>query len=307
MRPAAAAIAVVCLLVCCTGCGGSGEGSESSGTKPGGGQTLEELWRAPGDDVAVVAGTATHEAGDVRFSFVVVDAEGRVVTLPTARLWIARALKAKPFHESTAKLERVGVPGGAEADATHLYVARVRLPKPGKYWILAEPEGGGDKVQALGNLEVSRDDDVPSPGDRAPASQTPTLASVGGKASRITTRTPPDLTLLEHSVAESVRAGVPFVVVFSTPKYCTSRTCGPTVDVVEEVARRFEDRDIRFIHVEVYEDNDPAKGFNEWMREWRLETEPWTFLVGADGRIVERFEGAVSVRELEDAVTAELG
>ncbi len=42
------------------------------------------------------------------------------------------------------------------------------------------------------------------------------------------------------------------------------------------------------------------------MREWKLETEPWTFLVGADGRIVERFEGAVSVRELEDAVASEL-
>jgi hypothetical protein len=307
MRPAAAAIAVVCLLVCCTGCGGSGEGSESSGTTPGGSQTLEELWRAPGDDVAVVAGTATHEAGDVRFSFVIVDAEGRVVTLPTARLWIARSLRAIPFQESSAKLERIGVPGGAEADATHLYVARVRLPKPGKYWILAEPEGGGVKVQALGNVEVSRDDPQPSPDDRAPASRTPTLASVDGDASRITTRTPPDVTLLDHSVANSLRAGVPFVVVFSTPKFCTSRTCGPTVDVVEEVARRFEDRDIRFIHVEVYEDNDPAKGFNEWMREWKLETEPWTFLVGADGRIVERFEGAVSVRELEDAVAAELG
>jgi hypothetical protein len=307
MRPAAAAIAVVCLLVCCAGCGGSGDDSGSSGATPGGGQTLEELWRAPGDDVAVVPGTATHEVGDVRFSFVVVDAEGRVVTLPTARLWIARGLKAKPFHESSAQLERVGVPGGAEADATHLYVARVRLPEPGKYWILAEPEGGGSKVQALGDLEVSRGDAVPSPGDRAPASQTPTLASVRGKASRITTRTPPDRTLLEHSVADSLRAGVPFVLVFSTPKFCTSRTCGPTVDVVEEVARRFEGRDIRFIHVEVFEDNDPALGYNRWMKEWKLATEPWTFLVGADGRVVERFEGAVSVRELEEAVAAELG
>ena len=59
---------------------------------------------------------------------------------------------------------------------------------------------------------------------------------------------------------------------------------------------------MRFIHVEVYEDNDPAKGFNRWMQEWGLETEPWTFVVGRDGKVVERFEGAVSVRELEEAV-----
>jgi glutathione peroxidase-family protein len=68
------------------------------------------------------------------------------------------------------------------------------------------------------------------------------------------------------------------------------------------VAERYEDKGVRFIHVEVYEDNDPAKGFNPWMREWNLQTEPWTFLVGADGRIADRFEGAVSVLELERAI-----
>jgi hypothetical protein len=300
MRPAAAAIAVVCLLGCCTGCGGSGEDSESSGPTSGVGQTLEELWRAPGEDVAVVAGTETHEPGDVRFSFLVVDSEGQVLALPTARVWMSRGLKEQPFLESTAQLERIGVPGGAEADSTHLYVGRVRLPKPGTYWLLAEPEGGR-KVQALGNVIVGPSA-VPDRGERAPASETPTIASTGGDMSKLTTRNPPDETLLRHSVAESLRAKVPFVVVFATPEYCSTRTCGPSVDVVEEVARRFEDTDVRFIHVEVYEGNDPANGVNRWMEEWHLETEPWTFVVGRDGRIVERFEGAVSVRELEETV-----
>jgi hypothetical protein len=286
-------------------CGGSGSDPEASETVPGDGKTLEQLWRAPGDDVAVVAGTANHEPGsEVRFSFLVLDAVGQVVTLPTAKLWVARELEAKPFLESSAKLERIGVPGGTEADSTHIYVARVPLREPGTYWFMAEPEGGKDKVQGLGNVVVSTDDPEPGVGDPAPLSANPTLASVGGVASRITTRTPPDEILLEHTVAESVRNGIPFVVTFSTPKYCTSRTCGPTVDVVEEVARRFEDRDVRFIHVEVYEDNDPAKGFNRWMREWDLETEPWTFVVGRDGRIVERYEGPVSVSELEEALEA---
>jgi hypothetical protein len=302
MRAARSSIALALVVLASAACGGSGDGEQAPETAGGGGETLEKLWRAPGDDVAVVNGTANHEPGEVRFSFLVTDAEGEVVTLPTARVWVARGLKAKPFLELSAKLERIGVPGGAEADSTHLYVARARLPKPGTYWFMAEPDGGSTKVQALGNVVVSRDDPEPGPGDAAPASPTPTLASVGNDASKITTRTPPDETLLRHSVAETLRAGVPFVVTFSTPEYCSSRTCGPTVDVVEEVARRFEDRDARFIHVEVYEDNDPAKGFNRWMREWGLETEPWTFVIGADGRIVERYEGAVSVAELEEAL-----
>lgn len=303
MRSAAALTAASCLFL--AACGGSG-GDASTNAEPGGGQTLEELWRAPGDDVAFDAGTSDHEPGDVRVSFLVRDSEGRVVTLPTARVWVARALEAKPFLESEAKLERIGVPGGAEANATHIYVANVRLAEPGTYWLLAEPEGGEEKVQALGNVMVTKEDSEPDVGDPAPASDNPTLASAGGEAAEITTRVPPDEMLLEHSVADSLRARVPFVVTFATPKFCSSRTCGPVVDVVEETARRFEDSDVRFIHVEVYEDNDPAKGFNRWVGEWGLETEPWTFVVGRNGKIVERFEGAVSVRELERVVREKL-
>jgi hypothetical protein len=302
MRPAAVLTVASCVFL--AGCGGSG-GDVSTSADPGGGKTLEELWRAPGDDVAMVDGTSSHEAGDVRISFLVVDAASQVVTLPTARVWVSRALDARPFLESSAQLERIGVPGGAEADATHIYVTHVRLSRPGKYWLLAETEGGRP-VQALGDVVVSEDDSEPGVGDPAPASETPTLASVGGDASKVTTRVPPDETLLRYSVAESLNARKPFVVTFSTPKFCTSRTCGPVVDVVEETARRFEGDDVRFIHVEVYEGNDPAKGFNRWVREWGLETEPWTFAVGRDGKVVERFEGAVSVRELERTVRDEL-
>jgi len=299
MRVAAASAVASCLLA--VGCGGSTDEPAPSGATPGTDATLEELWRAPGDDVAVIPGTASHLPGDVRVSFLVVDAESRPIVYPTARVWVARGLDAVPFLESAAKLERIGVPGGAEADATHVYVAHLRLPSAGTYWMLAEPEGGV-KLQALGNVVVAESDAPPDVGEAAPESETPTLPAVRGEASRITTRVPPDETLLRHSVAESIRARVPFVVTFSTPKFCESRTCGPVVDVVEEVARRFDGEDVRFIHVEVYEDNDPAKGYNRWMQEWGLTTEPWTFVVGADGKVVDRYEGVVSVKELEEAV-----
>jgi hypothetical protein len=305
MRPAAALTVLSCLLLA-SGCGGSDDSQTATATEPGGGSTLEELWRAPGDDVAVIPGTENHEPGDVRVSFLVVDAKGRVVTLPTAKVFVADALDAPPFLETEGKLERIGVPGGDEADATHIYVAHLKLPRAGTFWMLAEPEGGSANVQALGNVVVAKDDAPPDVGDPAVASETPTLASAGGDAAAITTRTPPDESLLQHSVADSLKAKVPFVVTFATPKFCSSRTCGPVVDVVEEVQRRLEGENVRFVHVEVYEGNDPANGFNEWMQEWNLPTEPWTFLVGANGKIVERFEGTVSVNELEAAVREKL-
>ena len=92
------------------------------------------------------------------------------------------------------------------------------------------------------------------------------------------------------------------MVAFATPKYCTSRTCGPVVDVVSAVRRKHEDSGIPFIHAEIYKDNDPTKGENTWVREWNLPSEPWVFLVGADGTIKARFEGTVSVDELDAAV-----
>ena len=63
---------------------------------------------------------------------------------------------------------------------------------------------------------------------------------------------------------------------------------------------------MRFIHVEIYVDNDPGKGRNRWVREWHLPSEPWTFLVGRDGRIKAKFDGSVSVVELEQAIRADL-
>jgi hypothetical protein len=112
--------------------------------------------------------------------------------------------------------------------------------------------------------------------------------------------------LLRYSVAGSLAAHTPFVVTFATPKFCTSRTCGPVVDVVEAVRRRLERRGVRFIHVEVFTGNDPARGYNPWMREWGLTTEPWVFLVGADGRVKAKFEGSVSEAELAAAVRSKL-
>jgi glutathione peroxidase-family protein len=42
------------------------------------------------------------------------------------------------------------------------------------------------------------------------------------------------------------------------------------------------------------------------MREWGLASEPWVFLVRADGRVKAKFEGSVSEAELATAIRAHL-
>jgi len=304
VRAAAAVVFVVCLTAAACG-GSSGESSSGGGGQPAAG-TLEALWRAPGADVALVAGTSDYQTGRVRYSFLVVDGQGRAHFSDKAKLWVAHGLQQKPFAQTQARLETISVPGSKyQADAPQLFVADLDLPKPGKYWVLAEPEGD-TKIQGLGQLEGRTAPKAPAIGARAPVSDTPTLRSTGGDVGALTTRKPPDRDLLRWSVAESLRAHVPFVVAFATPAFCQSRTCGPVVDIVEEVGKRLKATPVRFIHVEIYVDNDPAKGENRWVKQWRLPTEPWTFLVGRDGRIKDRFEGAYSADELESAVRSKL-
>ena len=78
------------------------------------------------------------------------------------------------------------------------------------------------------------------------------------------------------------------------------------MDVVSTVRRKHADSGVRFIHVEIYKDNDPAKGVNQWVTQWNLPSEPWVFVVGPDGKIRDRFEGTVSVRELDASVRKDL-
>jgi hypothetical protein len=258
----------------------------------------------PGADVVFLPGTNAYVPGAVRVSFVVVRKDGSTVNRPRARVWIAEGFRSKPYQESRATLEPIGVPGTSEAavgDVSRIYVAHLRAPRPGKYWVLAEPIGGRP-IQAVGNVIVKAESTEPAVGAKAIPSRTPTIASTGGNFRLLTTASPPDKELLRYSVAGSIAAHEPFVLVFATPKFCASRTCGPVVDVVDAVRRRLSPTKVRFIHVEVYKDNDPAKGLNRFMGEWRLPGEPWTFLVGADGRVKAKFEGSVSVAELAAAV-----
>jgi hypothetical protein len=266
--------------------------------------TLREVVARPGEESALLSGGSDYAVGQLRLTFVLIRHDGQPVYEPTAHVWVAWSLDARPFVETTARLEPIGVPGesaAAAGDVSKIYVTRFAVHRPGKLWLVLEPDGG-KPIQGVANVIVKRRSISPAVGSRAIASQTPTIASTHGDFKALTTRTPPDRALLRYSIAGSLAARRPFVVVFATPKFCTSRTCGPVVDVVDAARKRFAGSGIRFIHVEVYDHNDPQRGPNRWFRQWHLPSEPWTFLVGSDGRIKAKFEGSYSVPELSAAV-----
>jgi len=71
--------------------------------------------------------------------------------------------------------------------------------------------------------------------------------------------------------------------------------------VAAEVEDEYRDQ-VDFIHMEIYNDNEVSKGTRPQVNAFRLPSEPWLFVIDAQGKVVARVEGAFSVEELESAV-----
>ena len=100
---------------------------------------------------------------------------------------------------------------------------------------------------------------------RRPSIHTPTVDEVGDIA-EIDTRDPHD-TMHDEDLADVV-GKEPVVLLFATPALCVSRVCGPVVDIAEQVKAEQGD-DAAFIHMEIYNDNDPNKGMRPQLVELR--------------------------------------
>ncbi len=91
------------------------------------------------------------------------------------------------------------------------------------------------------------------------------------------------------------------MLLFATPQFCQSRVCGPVVDVAEQVKQLYGDK-AAFIHMEIFNDNDPGKGVRPQVRAFHLPSEPWLFAIDRRGRIEAEIEGAFGVDELTRVV-----
>jgi hypothetical protein len=88
--------------------------------------------------------------------------------------------------------------------------------------------------------------------------------------------------------------------VFATPGYCTSRLCGPELELARKLEPKYQGK-ADFIHVEIYK--DPIKReVMPTVAEWRLETEPWFFVIDKVGIIRAKFEGPTTIEELDAAL-----
>jgi hypothetical protein len=184
--------------------------------------------------------------------------------------------------------------------ATAVYVTNVKFPSNGEWRIAALiRDSDGLTATLLPSAIVGQFPGVPRVGQRPPLIHTPTPASVGGDLSKLTTRIPPE-TMNQVDFADAL-GKKPIVLLFATPQFCQSRVCGPVVDVAEQVKQQTGDA-ADFIHMEIYNDNDPNKGVRPQVRAFNLPSEPWLFVIDRHGIIRTAIEGAFGVNELTKAV-----
>ena len=164
----------------------------------------------------------------------------------------------------------------------------------------------GTQVEATTAVRVAAAPATPAIGDPAPRSVTPVGREVPDLA-QITSAPNPDPEFYRLSVDEALEQDKPLVVLFSTPAFCVSATCGPQLDVLGNLRERYGDQ-ANFIHVEVFEDPHLIEGDRFSARqapaveEWGLPTEPWTFIVDGDGLVRAKFEQFTPEEILEAAL-----
>lgn len=225
-----------------------------------------------------------------------------------ARFFDLAADPATPTDESTGQFT------WTIQDSIGVYILSTEFAHAGGWGveIVTQPAGGTEETIRL-RFDVAESTPTIRVGQKAPASDTPTTADVGGNLALVSTDDHPEASFYDTSVADAVKAQQPFVVVFATPKFCTSATCGPTLDRVKPFAREWPSVD--FINVEPYilEPVDgqlqpvvDANGYPQAVpasKEWGLLTEPAIFVVDGSGTVRAAFEGAFADEELEAALT----
>jgi hypothetical protein len=198
-----------------------------------------------------------------------------------------------------------------------VYATHADFPVAGAWTAVFRTAAPGSPEESIPfSFDVKEDASVIVPGEKAPSVDTPTLADVGGDAAKISTDETPVPAFYQTSVADAIAAHEPFVLVFATPKFCQTRTCGPTLEKVKEIAATHPK--VTFINVEPYQlelvDGQLQPKLNAASQlqtvpatdAYGLLTEPFVFVVGGDGVVKASFELVFATDEI-DAALAGLG
>ncbi|MDP6455295.1 MAG: FixH family protein [SAR202 cluster bacterium] len=198
-------------------------------------------------------------------------------------------------------------PGGSGG----VYVAHLSFDQAGEWGLgILLTQSDGTLAPATTKVQVKEQSLTTAIGAPAIRSDNKTLDDVFD-IDELTTDTEPDPDMYAMTIAEALDENKPLLVTFATPAYCRTATCGPQLDVVKEIKSGHSD-EMNFLHIEVYDNPDKIQGdltkgeISPTLAEWGLITEPWTFVMDAEGLVQAKFEGFVGPEDLETAIQSVL-
>jgi hypothetical protein len=238
------------------------------------------------------------------------------------RIAIGLVSNNTPLNDPAAKvhlrffnLDEAGTQVKFESDAIYygqglpaaFYVAYPTFDKPGNWGIEIQVQlpGQAQPIVSKQRLEVKPSSEVPSIGQ-------PAIVA--------------DPAMYQISLDQALKNGKPTALLFATPAFCRTATCGPSLEVLQGLQKIYGSK-VNFIHVEVYKypfdqsvqaqeqaaaqasqenraltPEQAAAGLADAMVAWKLQSEPWLFLIDAQGTIAARYEGGLTKEELGPAI-----
>lgn len=258
--------------------------------------------------------------GQNRFVLGLLDADGKPIADASAHLTFfdltgpqpsakseADAVFQAPAREAgLAESIAATLPDGSRRVQTNapsdvgVYDAGVSFDKGGNWGVQVQGRlKNGASYTARSGFTVTAKGETPAIGSPAPASHNLTVKDVTD-LSQIDSSVYPSPDMHTESIADGLAAGRPLLVLFASPGYCSSRFCGPELELARKLEPKYKGR-VDFIHVEIYKDpaqRVPADAVNDW----HLPSEPWFFLVDSKGIVRAKFEGPTGMQELETAL-----
>lgn len=239
--------------------------------------------------------------GEERLAFQLRDGSGRVLRGSDVEVR-AELLAVRADGSRASVAQGPAFYFGSKLTSGGAWIAYTEFDSSGE-WILHVTASRPDGWQAAGEavLVVGGRTDLPRIGSRPPTEEPAQLAS-GQPA---TSDPDPDPDLYRLSVAEALESGLPSVIYLGSPGHCSSPACRETLAEIKAVKPEFQGR-VNFLHLETRDVADPSQ-WSPVALAWHLPSEPWTFIVDAGGRIVNRVEGPLDRVELKLLLNRLLG
>ena len=256
-----------------------------------------------GSDLRLAFSVTEFSVGSNRIRFSLIDTKTgpiKAETVTVQTFYLEEGETKTPKDTQKARYYLWPKPG------TGIYGVETIFTEPGKWGIGVTVENNHYTRVASGHITVRDKSVTPEIGKIIPMMDH-VIIDNDHAINHITSDLDPYLPFYQNKIADSVESNRGTVVMFSSPAFCKTGTCGPQLEIIKTLHPKFQ-KDLDFIHIEIYKNPHMLEGkidksdINPIVSKWNLPSEPWTFVANRSGILTHKFEGLVTAKELMEAL-----